>query len=310
MTRSTTVVIVMTAAAVALLAAPIAATGGSISADPAGADADSTHTVRAAVGPDLDDSSLSGLDVDYQATDRNGDVSNVDESDVETMYIDRADGGATDVTDDVNGVSASNNGETLNVRLGGSHVLYEGDHVVVSYSDATNPSAGEYEIVFVVNPQSDGTQSSGTLSIAEDGSSTTPTNDGAAPAATDDGETPTETDDGPTPTPTFADEDTPTRDDDERGGDGGNDDGDERRESGNDSDDGNADNGTATDRGADSSDGDDGGSGTDGNANDSDVARSNDADGGGDYGTESDGAGFGIALAAAALLGAALLVRR
>ena len=295
----------MTAAAVALLAAPIAATGGSISADPAGADADSTHTVRAAVGPDLDDSSLSGLDVDYQATDRNGDVSSVDESNVETMYIDRADGGATDVTDDVNGVSASNNGETLNVRLGGSHVLHEGDHVVVSYSDATNPSAGEYDIVFVVNPQSDGTQSSGTLSIAEDGSSTTPTDDGTTPAATDDGETPTETDDGPTPTPTFADEDTPTRDDDERGGDG-----DERRESGDDSDDGNADDGTATDRGANSSDGGDGGSGTDGNANDSDVARSNDADGGGDDGTESDGAGFGIALAAAALLGAALLVRR
>ena len=295
----------MTAAAVALLAAPIAATGGSISADPAGADADSTHTVRAAVGPDLDDSSLSGLDVDYQATDRNGDVSSVDESNVETMYIDRADGGATDVTDDVNGVSASNNGETLNVRLGGSHVLHEGDHVVVSYSDATNPSAGKYDIVFVVNPQSDGTQSSGTLSIDEDGSSTTPTDDGATPAATDDDETPTETDDGPTPTPTFADEDTPTRDDKR-----GDDDGDERRENGNDSDDGNADDGTATDRGADSSNGDDGGSGTDGNANDSDVARSNDADGGGDDGTESDGAGFGIALAAATLLGAALLVRR
>ena len=306
MTRSTAVVIVMTAAAVALLAAPIAATGGSISADPTGADADSTHTVRAAVGPDLDDSSLSGLDVDYQATDRNGDVSSVDESNVETMYIDRADGGATDVTDDVNGVSASNNGETLNVRLGGSHVLHEGDHVVVSYSDATNPSAGKYDIVFVVNPQSDGTQSSGTLSIDEDGSSTTPTDDGTTPAATDDDETPTETDDGPTPTPTFADEDTPTRDDDERG----DDDGDERRENGNDSDDGNADDGTATDRGADSSNGDDGGSGTDGNANDSDVARSNDADGGGDDGTESDGAGFGIALAAATLLGAALLVRR
>ena len=77
MTRNPTVVIVMTAAAVALLAAPIAATAGSITADPAEADADSTHTVRAAVGPDLDDSSLSGLDVDYQATDRNGDVRDV-----------------------------------------------------------------------------------------------------------------------------------------------------------------------------------------------------------------------------------------
>ena len=306
MTRNTTFVILLAAAlATTTFAAPVAGTGGSITANPNEANTQSTHTATASVGADLNDSSLTGLDIDYQSTGQNGDVSNVGESDIEKMYIDRADGGTRDVSDDVSGVGSSNNGETLAVRLGGEYSLAEGDHVVVTYSGVDNPDAGEYEIVFDVNPQSDGTRSSGTLSIVENGSSTTPTDDGATPAATDDGETPTETDDGPTPTPTFADEDTPTRDD-ERGGDGG----DERRESGDDSDDGNADNGTATDRGADSSNGDDGGSGTDGNANDSDVARSNDADGGSDDGTESDGAGFGIALAAAALLGAALLVRR
>jgi PGF-CTERM protein len=307
MTRNTTLVVLLAAAlATTTFAAPVAGTGGSITANPNEANTQSTHTATASVGADLNDSSLTGLDIDYQSTGQNGDVSNVGESDIEKMYIDRADGGTRDVSDDVSGVGSSNNGETLAVRLGGEYSLAEGDHVVVTYSGVDNPDAGEYEIVFDVNPQSDGTRSSGTLSIVENGSSTTPTDDGATPAATDDGETPTETDDGPTPTPTFADEDTPTRDDDERGGDGG----DERRESGNDSDDGNADNGTATDRGADSSNGDDGGSGTDGDANDSDVVRSNDADGGGDDGTESDGAGFGIALAAAALLGAALLVRR
>ena len=296
MTRNTTVVIVMTAAAVALLAAPIAATGGSISADPAGADADSTHTVRAAVGPDLDDSSLSGLDVDYQATDRNGDVSNVDESDVETMYIDRADGGATDVTDDINGVSASNNGEMLNVRLGGSHVLHEGDHVVVSYSDATNPSAGEYEIVFVVNPQSDGTQSSGTLSIAEDGSSTTPTDDGETA-------TPTDTDDGETATPTDSEEDTatPTGDDTEPTG----------AQTGTDRD------GDPTDAPDTDEDGQDAGTATQATTNgtqSTDIGEGSPGNetGAGDAteGTNDDGAGPGLVVAAVAVLVAVLLARR
>ena len=275
----------MTAAAVALLAAPIAATGGSISADPAGADADSTHTVRAAVGPDLDDSSLSGLDVDYQATDRNGDISSVDESDVETMYIDRADGGATDVTDDVNGVSASNNGETLNVRLGGSHVLHEGDHVVVSYSDATNPSAGEYEIVFVVNPQSDGTQSSGTLSIAEDGSSTTPTDDGETATPTDSEEdtaTPTGDDTEPTGAQTGTDRDgdpTDAPDTDEDGQDAG----------------------TATQATTNATQSTDIGEGSPGNETGAGDAAE---------GTNDDGAGPGLVVAAVAVLVAVLLARR
>jgi hypothetical protein len=299
MTRNPTVVIVMTAAAVALLAAPIAATAGSITADPAEADADSTHTVRAAVGPDLDDSSLSGLDVDYQATDRNGDVSNVDESDVETMYIDRADGGATDVTDDVNGVSASNNGETLNVRLGGSHVLHEGDHVVVSYSDATNPSAGEYEIVFVVNPQSDGTRSSGTLSIAEDGSSTTPTDDEETASPTD--ETLTGTADSPDGTPTDSEEDTATPTEDDAGPSGAQ---------------------TGTDREGDptdapDTDGQDAGTATRATTNgtqSTDVGEGSPGNetGAGDAaeGTDDDGAGPGLVVAAVAVLAAALLARR
>jgi hypothetical protein len=301
MTRNPTVVIVITIAAVALLAAPIAATSGSITADPAEADADSTHTVRAAVGPDLDDSSLSGLDVDYQATDRNGDVSNVDESDVETMYIDRADGGATDVTDDVNGVSASNNGETLNVRLGGSHVLHEGDHVVVSYSDATNPSAGEYEIVFVVNPQSDGTRSSGTLSIAEDGSSTTPTDDEETPSPTD--ETLTGTADSPDGTPTDSEEDTatPTGNETEPSG----------AQTGTDRD------GDPTDAPDTDEDGQDAGTATQASTNGTQSPGLGEGDPGNETsagdaaeGTDDDGAGPGLVVAAVAVLAAALLARR
>ncbi|PSP50637.1 hypothetical protein BRC75_00285 [Halobacteriales archaeon QH_7_69_31] len=299
----------MTAAAVALLAAPIAATSGSITADPAEADADSTHTVRAAVGPDLDDSSLSGLDVDYQATDRNGDVSNVDGSNVETMYIDRADGGTTDVTDDVDGVSASNNGETLNVRLGGSHALHEGDHVVISYSDATNPSAGEYDIGFVVNPQSDGTRSGGTLSIAEDGSSTTPTDDGETatptdetPTDTDDGETRTPTDDGETTTPTDNEEDTATPTEDDAGPTGAQTgtDRDADPTDAPDTDDDGQDAGTAT-QATNGTQSPDAGEGNPGNETSAGDAAE---------GTDDDGAGPGLVVAAVAVLAAALLARR
>jgi hypothetical protein len=257
--------------------------------------------VRAAIGPDLDDSSLSGLDVDYQATDRNGDVSNVDESDIETMYIDRADGGVTDVTDDVNGVSASNNGETLNVRLGVSHVLHEGDHVVVSYSDATNPSTGEYEIVFVVNPQSDGTRSSGTLSIAEDGSPTTPTDDDETATPTD--ATPTDTDDGETATPTDSEENTatPTGDDTESTGAQTGTDRDGDPTDAPDTDEDGQDVGTATQATTNGTDSTDVGEGNPGNETGAGDAAE---------GTDDDGAGPGLGVAAVAVLAAALLARR
>jgi len=279
MTRNTSLAVLLAVVvATSALAVPAVAADSSIAADPDEANAQSTHTVRAEVGTSINDSSLTGVDIDYSATSQNGDVEDVGESDIEEMYIERADGSRTDVADDVDGVGASNNGETLNIRLQGNYDVFAGDHVVVSYSGVTNPDAGEYEIVFTLNPQSDGTQSSDTLSIAENTSSTptptptptptddtpdddatptptetaTPTNDDATSTPT---ETATPTDDTPTPTETA----TPTEADDD----------------------------TAT-------------------ATPTDEAGGDDADGGSD----GDGAGFGAALAAVALLGAALLARR
>ena len=233
MTRNTSLAVLLAVVvATSALAVPAVAADSSIAADPNEANAQSTHTVRAEVGTSINDSSLTGVDIDYSATSQNGDVEDVGESDIEEMYIERADGSRTDVADDIGGVGASNNGETLNIRLQGNYDVFAGDHVVVSYSGVTNPDAGEYEIVFTLNPQSDGTQSSDTLSIAENTSSTptptptpTPTDDtpddDATPTPT---ETATSTDDTPTPTetatPTEADDDTPTATPtDEAGGD-------------------------------------------------------------------------------------------
>jgi hypothetical protein len=299
MTRNTSLAVLLAVVvATSALAVPAVAADSSIAADPDEANAQSTHTVRAEVGTSINDSSLTGVDIDYSATSQNGDVEDVGESDIEEMYIERADGSRTDVADDVDGVGASNNGETLNIRLQGNYDVFAGDHVVVSYSGVTNPDAGEYEIVFTLNPQSDGTQSSDTLSIAENTSSTptpppppTPTHDtpddDATPTPTetvtptaehainnDATSTPTETatptddtpDDDATPTPTETatpTDDTPTPTE------------------------------TATPTEAD---------GDTATATPTDEAGGNDADG--------DGAGFGAALAAVALLGAALLARR
>ena len=197
------------------------------------------------------------------------------------MYIERADGSRTDVADDVDDVGASNNGETLNIRLQGNYDVFAGDHVVVSYSGVTNPDAGEYEIVFTLNPQSDGTQSSDTLSIAEETSSTpTPT-----PTPTEADDTP---DDDATPTPTPTD-DTPiddTPDDDATP---------TPTETATPTDDAPTPAETATPTEAD---------------DDTATATPTDEAGGDDGGSDGDGAGFGAALAAVALLGAALLARQ
>jgi PGF-CTERM protein len=241
MTRNTSLAVLLAViVATSALAVPAVAADSSIAADPDEANAQSTHTVRAEVGTSINDSSLTGVDIDYSATSQNGDVEDVGESDIEEMYIERADGSRTDVADDVDDVGASNNGETLNIRLQGNYDVFADDHVVVSYSGVANPDAGEYEIVFTLNPQSDGTQSSDTLSIAENTSSTptptptpteaddTPIDDDATPTPT---ETATPTDDAPTltetATSTEANDDTATATPtDEAGGDDGGSDGD------------------------------------------------------------------------------------
>ncbi|MFQ3319586.1 MAG: PGF-CTERM protein [Natronomonas sp.] len=221
MNRKTLLSLLLVAAVVmAGFATPSAAAGASITADPNDPNASSTHSVVAAVGPDDNSNSLNGLSVDYQNTGQNGDVSEVGKSDIVKIGIDRGgnDSGTTideDISNDLDSVTASNNAETLGLTLGGSYNVFDGDEVVVVYDNAQNPSAGDYQINFQVNPQSGGTTSSATLSIVADTPTPTPTPTPTAtptptPTATDStsgGSTPTPTDDS-TPTATPADDST------------------------------------------------------------------------------------------------------
>lgn len=159
-----------------LTGAAVAATSGSITADPNTPDATATHTVTATIDGGAASSSWTGFQISYEQTD----VSNVGQNDVVKIGIDRGDDAAgdsidVDVSDDLSSVSASSNGETLTVGLGGSHSLGEGDEVVVVYENVQNPSAGTYSVGLDVNHQSSGGETSATLNIESDTTTTTTT---------------------------------------------------------------------------------------------------------------------------------------
>ena len=122
--------------------------------------------------------------------------------------IDRGDDAAGDtievnVSDDLDSVSASNEGHLLTFGLGGSYDLDAGDEVVVVYADAYHPMVqGSWETPLDVNPQSSGGETSATLSIESASTSddtpttvgdeqtpesTTDDSDGTTAAATTDG---------------------------------------------------------------------------------------------------------------------------
>lgn len=276
MTRNTTLGIVLAAIVlVSAVATPVAA-DPMMEADPNDANTTATHKVVADVGPNDDGNSLNGLNVDYQDTTQNGDVKDVEKADIRKIGIDRdGDAGGTtidvDVSDDLGDVGISNEGELLEIRLGGDYTLEDGDEVVVVYEDARNPEAGEYTIEFTVNPQSDGTKSSAAMTIGSSDDTPTPTDEPAS-----DDETPTPTD-GET-TPTDGGEATPT--DEETATDGG-DDATPTAEAD-----------AAGDGGDRSAGGDADSSGDDGDS------------------TDGDGSGFGVGGGLVALLAAALVARR
>lgn len=109
------VVLAVLIVASAFTGAALAASNGSISADPAEPGATSTHTVRTTVG-DASAGTWYGLKVNYQGT--GADVSGVSKADIVKIGIDRGDdesGTTIDVnaSDDLTSVSSSTNGETL-----------------------------------------------------------------------------------------------------------------------------------------------------------------------------------------------------
>ncbi|WP_435097519.1 PGF-CTERM sorting domain-containing protein [Halarchaeum sp. P4] len=156
-----------------------AAGTATIEANPSTPDRSATHTVTQTVGSNVASASWTGYKITYP--DGSADVSNVTMADVETIGIDRGndDAGKTvdvSVSDDLDGVSASNNGGTLTLNLGGSYSLNESDQVVVSFGNATNPgSVGDYNVSTDINPQSSGGEASATLSITKKDVTTTTT---------------------------------------------------------------------------------------------------------------------------------------
>ncbi|WP_353633581.1 hypothetical protein ABSL23_09735 [Halobacterium sp. NMX12-1] len=208
-TRFTALLVALAVVASATVGVAAAASDGSISADPAFPSGTSTHTVTATAGNDTA-GSWNGFAVDYSNS--GVDASNVSQDDVVTIGIDRGDDAAGDavdvnVSDDLDSVSASNEGHLLTLGLGGSYDLDAGDEVVVVYEDAYHPMVqGSWETPLDVNPQSSGGETTATLTIESASTSDdTPTTEGdeqtsesTTDDATTDGTTAGTTDDGST----------------------------------------------------------------------------------------------------------------
>lgn len=182
---------------------PVAATqDATISADPNTPGSTSTHT--ATLTPDSDEtgSSLNGIKMDYSVSSNPADVSNVDESDVVRAVILQDDGTSTSVLDDLSGVKASNNGETVKFSFGGSYDLQSGDTVLIEYEDVQNPDAtGSFTVEGDLNPQSVERPAEATLVIEKDTSDSTSdgtSGDGSTDGTSGDGATDSSTSDGST----------------------------------------------------------------------------------------------------------------
>ena len=173
----------------AFVGGAVAASDGSVEAVPSTPDETAQHVVTVTVGDDSA-GSLTGFEVDYSGS--GIDLSNVSQSDIVKIGIDRendADGRETDqnVNDDLDSVSASNEGETLTIDTGGSYSIASGDEIVVVVDGVTNPPAGEYDVSIDVNPQSSGGETTATLTIGESAATDATTTDGDADAGDDAG---------------------------------------------------------------------------------------------------------------------------
>ncbi len=111
------------------------------------------HYVRVHIeaGSNAVGNSLNQLQVTYPSS---ADASNVSGSDIERVGIDSAGDGVveTDAMVDVNGLSTSDGGSTLDVSFNGNHNIDAGDWIVLDVSDVQNPApAGEYGVSVDVN---------------------------------------------------------------------------------------------------------------------------------------------------------------
>jgi major cell surface glycoprotein (TIGR04216 family) len=156
------------AGAIALAGTAAATANAEIAASPDSVRATATHTVTAEVESNDDGDSFNDIEVDYSVGGNPADISEVGEDDIETLTVD-----GTDVSDDVDSVSSSNNGETLTVSLGGNNNLNQGEEVVLAFSDVQNPASdASSDVEVAINTQSTDNPSTATLSFdttGEDG---------------------------------------------------------------------------------------------------------------------------------------------
>ena len=152
----------------------LAATDGSIAADPGDPGTTATHTVTVTVG-DASAGAWTGLSIDYG--DSGASAADVARSYIERIGVDEDDDGAGDTIDrevgmSVESVATSANGTTLTVALDGSTTIDAGDELVLVYGNATNPMAGEWTVGLEVNPMDDGGETTATLATGsmDDGS--------------------------------------------------------------------------------------------------------------------------------------------
>lgn len=111
------------------------------------------HYVRVHIeaGSNAVGNSLNRLHVAYPSS---ADASNVTGSDIERVGIDTDGDGVleADAMVDLNDVSTSDDGDTLEVGFNGNHDVDAGDWIVLDVSDVRNPAlAGEYNVSVDVN---------------------------------------------------------------------------------------------------------------------------------------------------------------
>ncbi|GGL21063.1 hypothetical protein GCM10009037_00430 [Halarchaeum grantii] len=159
----------------------VAADTATIEATPANATATATHNVS--VSPDSNEAGSSLNSIQVQYPDSSADAGNVTGADVEAAYVVR-NGDRTNVTDDLQAVKHSDNGNTVAFTFGGSYDVRAGDTFHVVYSDVENPdSMGTYSVKVDLNSQSSGSPATDRLNITQAAATTsltaTPDWDGA-----------------------------------------------------------------------------------------------------------------------------------
>jgi PGF-CTERM protein len=170
-------VVLLAGAVVAALAVGGASAAGELSVDatPSGPDeAESTHALTATVqsGDAVAGATWNDVLVDYSPSQPTADVSNVGAGTIERIGIDRGDdapGTQVDVrVTEIGEVAGQKDGDALRVSVGGNYTLHAGDEVVVVLSPVQNPqNPGNSTVELTINTQTGATSTTGTVTYEQ-----------------------------------------------------------------------------------------------------------------------------------------------